>query len=79
VSEALHVPYQRDNRAWWIITADLRRRHDRFNRESVVVLWRVPDRHIGGDAPPRYAAPSGTPGAVPVIRDAGELGGWLAL
>jgi hypothetical protein len=23
VSEALHVPYQRDNRAGWIITADL--------------------------------------------------------
>jgi hypothetical protein len=25
VSEALHVPYQRDNRAPWIITADLAR------------------------------------------------------
>ena len=25
VSEALHVPYQRDNRARWIITADLAR------------------------------------------------------
>ena len=27
--------------------ADLRCRHDRFNRESVVALWRVPDRHFG--------------------------------
>jgi hypothetical protein len=28
-------------------SADLRRRHDRFNRQSVVALWRVPDRHFG--------------------------------
>jgi hypothetical protein len=50
VSEALHVPYQRDNRARWIITADLARMEDGSGARSVCAFWRAPDRRLG-DAP----------------------------
>jgi hypothetical protein len=39
VSETLHVPYQRDNRATWIITADMARSMRRSLECSVRVFW----------------------------------------